>query len=47
MGNVFGTIDEDVLRRDFTLNALYYDPLEEQIVDYVGGVSDIKNGVIR
>lgn len=47
VGNVFGTIDEDVLRRDFTLNALYYDPIEEQIVDYVGGVEDIKSGIIR
>lgn len=47
VGNVFGTIDEDVLRRDFTLNALYYDPIEEQVVDYVGGVEDIKNGIIR
>ncbi len=40
-------MDEDVLRRDFTLNALYYDPGKEQIVDYVDGVKDIKKGVIR
>lgn len=42
-GNVFGTMDEDVRRRDFTINALYYDPLKEQVIDYVGGVKDIKN----
>lgn len=47
VGNAFGTIDEDVMRRDFTLNALYYDPLEEQIIDYMGGVQDIKKAVIR
>ncbi len=43
VGNKFGTIDEDVKRRDFTLNALYYDPIKEQIIDYVGGIKDIKN----
>lgn len=42
IGNVFGTMDEDVQRRDFTLNALYYDPIKEQVIDYVGGVKDIK-----
>jgi len=41
-GNVFGSMDEDVQRRDFSLNALYYDPLKEQIIDYVGGVKDIR-----
>jgi len=41
-GNSFGTMDEDVQRRDFTLNALYYDPIKEQLVDYVGGVKDIR-----
>ena len=47
VGNVFGTMDEDVRRRDFTLNALYYDPTKEQVIDYVGGVKDIKKKVIR
>lgn len=47
VGNSFGTMDEDVLRRDFTLNALYYDPEKEQIVDYVGGVKDIRHGILR
>lgn len=43
VGNSFGTMDEDVQRRDFTLNALYYDPIKEQVVDYVGGVKDIRS----
>ena len=42
VGNRFGTMDEDVMRRDFTLNALYYDPVKEQVIDYVNGVKDIK-----
>ena len=41
VGNVFGTMDEDVQRRDFSLNALYYDPQQEQVIDYVHGVEDI------
>ncbi len=47
VGNAFGTMDEDVMRRDFTLNALYYDPHREQVVDYVGGVKDIKKRILR
>ena len=47
VGNDFGTIEQDVMRRDFTLNALYYDPLQEQIIDYVGGMRDIKKHVLR
>lgn len=47
VGNNFGTMDEDVQRRDFTLNALYYDPLKMQIIDYVGGVRDIKKQIIK
>ena len=47
VGNVFGTMDEDVQRRDFSLNALYYDPVREQVIDYVGGVKDIRKGVVR
>lgn len=46
-GNTFGTIEEDVLRRDFTLNALFYDPREQVVVDYVGGLKDIKSKIIR
>jgi poly(A) polymerase len=46
-GNTFGTIEEDVLRRDFSLNALFYDPEQELVIDYVGGVDDIKKRVIN
>lgn len=41
--NVFGTPREDVARRDFTINSLYYDPRNESIIDYTGGFEDIKN----
>lgn len=47
VGNEFGTIEQDVLRRDFTINALYYDPLQEQVIDYVGGIKDIKKHQLR
>ena len=47
IGNDFGSMDEDVMRRDFTLNALYYDPLQEQVIDYVGGVRDIRKGELK
>ena len=40
--NVFGRREEDVLRRDFTINALYYDPVEEVVTDYVGGLGHIQ-----
>ncbi|MEW5817094.1 MAG: polynucleotide adenylyltransferase PcnB [Spirochaetota bacterium] len=45
--NVYGTMEEDVHRRDFTINALYYCPIKEQIIDYVGGVKDIRSAKIR
>jgi poly(A) polymerase len=45
--NTYGTIEEDVLRRDFSLNALFYDPLNEVVVDYVGGMKDIRKKLIR
>ncbi len=40
--NVFGTMEEDVRRRDFTMNALYYDPKDQYVIDFVGGYKDIK-----
>jgi poly(A) polymerase len=40
--NTFGSINEDVLRRDFTMNALFYDPGQQIVVDYVGGIKDIR-----
>ncbi|MCY4342555.1 MAG: polynucleotide adenylyltransferase PcnB [Gammaproteobacteria bacterium] len=45
--NAYGTLREDAFRRDFTVNALYYDPHEEQILDYVGGLDDIKRQRLR
>ena len=41
--NVYGTIDEDVWRRDFTCNALYYNIADFSIWDYTGGFADVKN----
>src|SRR5690606_16802231 len=38
---------EDARRRDFTINALFYDPQEEKVVDYVGGQADIERRLIR
>jgi poly(A) polymerase len=38
---------EDVIRRDFTINGMLYDPTTEEVIDYVGGVEDINNGIIR
>ncbi len=46
-GNSFGTMDEDVQRRDFSMNALYYDPVKEQVVDYIGGLKDIRDRVLK
>lgn len=43
----FSTIDKDVLRRDLTINALFYDLDTNEIVDLVGGISDIENGIVR
>ncbi len=45
--NVYGTMDEDAMRRDFTLNALYYSPKEGKIIDYHGGVEDILKGCLQ
>ncbi|SFR53102.1 polynucleotide adenylyltransferase PcnB [Thiomicrospira sp. ALE5] len=44
--NVYGTMDEDVWRRDFTINALYYDPKRDQVIDYVAGHADLQAGQI-
>ena len=45
--NEWGSPEEDVLRRDFTVNGLFYDPTTHSIIDYVGGWEDIHNEVIR
>jgi tRNA nucleotidyltransferase/poly(A) polymerase len=43
----YSTIDKDVLRRDLTINALFYDMGRQEVVDLVGGLDDIKNSKIR
>ncbi len=45
--NVYGTLEEDAFRRDFTINALYYDPQTEEILDYVGGLDDLETRHLR
>jgi poly(A) polymerase len=45
--NVFGTAEQDARRRDFTINALFYDPTRSVIHDYVGGLADLEGGVLR
>jgi poly(A) polymerase len=45
--NVYGTIAEDALRRDFTINALYYNIDDFSLVDYAGGLDDIRAGRLR
>ncbi len=45
--NVFGTPEEDALRRDFTVNALFYSIADFSVIDYVGGMKDLEHGLIR
>ncbi len=45
--NAFGTLHEDAFRRDFTTNALYYDPSNDEIIDFVDGIKDIKQKRLR
>lgn len=45
--NIWGTPEEDVLRRDFTMNGLYYDPSAHTVIDYVGGWNDIHNNLLK
>lgn len=45
--NVFGTLQQDAWRRDFTVNALYYNIRDFSIVDYTGGIADLQQGKIR
>ncbi len=45
--NIYGIMEEDVWRRDFTINALLYCPFEQIIIDYVGGFEDIKRSRLR
>lgn len=45
--NVYGTLEEDAWRRDFTINSLYYDAATSSIIDFTGGVPDIEKRLIR
>lgn len=45
--NVYGTIEEDAFRRDFTVNALYYNISDFSVVDFVGGMEDHRNSILR
>ncbi len=45
--NVYGTFEDDVKRRDFTVNALYYDVNRQKIVDRVGGINDLNCRIVR
>ncbi len=45
--NVWGPQDEDATRRDFTINAMYYDPATQLVVDYHGGIADAKKKLLR
>ncbi|MCP3867937.1 MAG: polynucleotide adenylyltransferase PcnB [Gammaproteobacteria bacterium] len=45
--NVYGTIEEDALRRDFTVNSLYYNIEDFSVIDYADGLHDLREGVLR
>jgi len=43
----FGTLEEDALRRDFTIGGMFYDPIADRLIDLVGGMRDLRAGIIR
>ncbi|MGK0374016.1 MAG: poly(A) polymerase [Arenicella sp.] len=45
--NVYGRIEEDVIRRDFTVNAMYYDSVKGEILDFMNGIEDVKAGKLK
>lgn len=45
--NVFGTLEEDAFRRDFSVNALYFDPSTEEVIDFVDGLQDLEDRTLR
>jgi poly(A) polymerase len=45
--NTFGTPEEDAFRRDFTVNALFYDIATFSVIDYVNGLEDLRAGIVR
>jgi putative nucleotidyltransferase with HDIG domain len=46
-GVKFTSAEEDAKRRDFTVNGLFYDPVSQEVIDFVGGIDDLKNKVLR
>ena len=44
---VFSSAREDALRRDFTINGMFFDPLEDRLIDYVGGRQDLETRILR
>ena len=45
--NVYGTLEQDAQRRDFSVNALYYNPKDNSLHDYYDGINDLKAGKLR
>lgn len=45
--NFFGTPEEDARRRDFTINGLFYNPIKKEVLDYVHGLKDVEQGILR
>lgn len=45
--NAWGTIEQDFVRRDFSINALYYNPIKDEVLDFCGAIDDIKNRTLR
>lgn len=45
--NIFGTPEQDALRRDFTINALFYNIRDFSVIDYAGGLKDLEAGIVR
>lgn len=45
--NVYGTFEEDAFRRDFTINALYYDPISDHLIDWTDGLLDLERKILR
>ena len=43
----FCSAEEDAQRRDFTINGMFYDPIEQRVLDYVGGREDLQRGIVR
>ena len=44
---IFSSAEEDAQRRDFTINGMFYDPIDENVIDYVGGETDLSSGLLR